>query len=71
MPDYLKGNYKGKFKVNERAVSEDLTLEEQHEQEFYKKSLEKLGGSIAFVMKSKNMLWSGDEESKTNEPTGH
>ncbi len=55
----LKGNYKLKDEVN---ISEENSSDDKLvEQEYYKAALEKLGGSIAFVLKDKTFLWTGDE----------
>jgi hypothetical protein len=59
MPDYLKGNYRKDFVVNRTPASDQASTEDILEQEFERRSLEKLGGSIAFIMKSKNLLWNG------------
>ena len=55
----LKGNYKlqDEVKISEENSSDDKLVE----QEYYKAALEKLGGSIAFVLKDKTFLWTGDE----------
>ena len=45
-PDAVPGS--GPEKENEGTVAE-----------FERRALERLGGSIAFVMKGKNVLWSG------------
>lgn len=58
MDEFLKGNYQ----LPKRGkVERTPTREDPLEQEFYRKALEKLGGSIAFIMKSKNLLWKGDQ----------
>lgn len=62
MTKYLKGNYRLSKKVKAKANKSQPTIEEKFEQE----SLKKLGGSIAFVMKSKNFVWKGDEGEKTD-----
>lgn len=59
MAQYLKGNYRLSKKVKPR-VNKKQTIEQKFEQE----SLRKLGGSIAFVMKSKTFVWEGDEDEK-------
>lgn len=67
MSKFLKGNYSmnkksGKKKTSaapkKKAVKQDFTGIFEH------KALEKLGGSIAFVSKSKKFVWSGDEEAE-------
>ena len=62
MAKYLKGNYRLPQKGESKTGKEELTVEQKFEQE----SLAKLGGSIAFVMKSKSFLWEGDEIEKTD-----
>lgn len=57
MSKYLKGNY-------EATIKSDPTQSrrESVEEEFYRRALEKLGGSIAFILKSKKLLWRGDTD---------
>ncbi len=62
MAKYLKGNYRLRKKVTAKADKSELTIEEKFEQE----SLKKLGGSIAFVIKSNNFIWEGDEGETTD-----
>lgn len=59
MKEYLNGNYK---LASPLTVQQSETTTESSEQEFYRRALEKLGGSIAFVMKSKSLLWTGSEK---------
>jgi hypothetical protein len=62
MPEYLKGNYKGpQIKEDKAMAPEDAN---GLRGEFEKAALEKLGGSIAFVMKSKTFLWTPDADPK-------
>ena len=53
MPEFLKGNYKVKATIEDKADAADST------DEFEKKALSRLGGSICFVSK-KGFLWKGD-----------
>ncbi len=62
MPDYLKGNYKSPKITSKEEARKDETPE------FEKKALERLGGSIAFVMKSKTFLWTPDADKKADKP---
>lgn len=62
MTSYLKGNYRLPKKVTARAKKSQQTTEQKFEQE----SLVKMGGSIAFVMKSKTFVWKGDEGEKVD-----
>lgn len=61
MAQYLKGNYRLPKKVKARVNKSQQTIGQKFEQE----SLSRLGGSIAFVMKSKTFVWKGDEGEKT------
>ena len=56
MSNYLKGNYplpKKGPKTNEKQ-------EETATEEFERRALEHLGGSIAFVLKKNIFVWKGD-----------
>ena len=66
MSDYLKGNYKSpKLKAPKRHKTTKKATRGASSEEFEKKALERLGGSIAFVMKSKTFLWDGPQGAKT------
>jgi hypothetical protein len=55
----LKGNYK----LDDVSASGGATSPEQLlEEEYYRTAMTKLGGSIAFIMKGKMFLWTGDDE---------
>lgn len=54
MNEYLKGNYELDAKIEEQADAADST------DEFEKKALSRLGGSICFVSKKK-LIWNGDQ----------
>ncbi len=62
----LKGNYDlepEKQDVKKASDSGKSTASKAPiEEEFEKRSLEKLGGSIAFVVKSKSLVWDGKDE---------
>ena len=60
MPEFLKGNYKVNATIEDKADAADST------DEFEKKALSRLGGSICFVSK-KGFLWKGDN-GKTDGP---
>lgn len=64
--EYLKGNYdlKKKLTVKERPKDSSAAFE--------RFAREKLGGSIAFVMKAKTFVWNGPESrpAPTNNATG-
>lgn len=54
----LKGNYGlDGPEPAERPGAERSPLEK----EYYKAALAKLGGSIAFIMKDKTFIWTGDD----------
>lgn len=59
--DYLKGNYELAAapptggKGTQQAPAPGASLEE----EFERQALQKLGGSIAFIKKSKSFVWKG------------
>jgi len=55
MPEFLKGNYKVDVKIEDKADAADST------DEFEKRALSRLGGSICFVSK-KSLIWQGDGE---------
>lgn len=57
MPEYLKGNY-----ALEQGQKEPDREEQTIEDEFYRRALEKLGGSIAFILKPQNLLWRGNKD---------
>jgi hypothetical protein len=59
MPDFLKGNYKIDVSIEDKADTADPT------DEFEKKALSRLGGSICFVSK-KSLIWQGDDKAKTD-----
>ena len=54
MSEYLKGNYKVAAKIEETEEAAATSTDE-----FEKKALSRLGGSICFVSK-KGFLWKGD-----------
>ena len=57
MKEFLKGNYKVETEITESAEAEapDAT------DEFERKALSRLGGSVCFVSK-KGFVWTGEEE---------
>jgi hypothetical protein len=59
MPEFLKGNYKVDARIEDKAGAADST------DEFEKKALSRLGGSICFVSK-KSLIWQGDDKAKTD-----
>jgi hypothetical protein len=61
MTEYLKGNYTVKAVIEEPTAKEGAPAVE----EFEKKALSRLGGSICFVSK-KSFLWRGDGNDGTD-----
>ena len=59
MPEFLKGNYRLAARIEDKADAVDST------DEFEKKALSRLGGSICFVSK-KGLIWQGDDKAKTD-----
>ena len=55
MPEFLKGNYKVDAKIEDKGDAADST------DEFEKKALSRLGGSICFVSK-KSLIWHGEAQ---------
>src|SRR5712692_10978465 len=55
MPEFLKGNYKLAAAIEDKAEAADST------DEFEKKALSRLGGSICFVSK-KSLMWQGEPQ---------
>ena len=55
MPEFLKGNYKVNATIEDKADAANST------DEFEKKALSRLGGSICFVSK-KGLIWNGDKD---------
>ena len=55
MPEFLKGNYKLAAAIEDKAEAADST------DEFEKKALSRLGGSICFVSK-KSLMWQGEAQ---------
>ena len=60
MSEHLKANFKVKRKKKSKSESEKTTVVEEFERE----ALRHLGGSIAFVMKRKEFVWTGEEKAK-------
>lgn len=60
MDKLIKGNYQVE---NEEAIeAKHQKKNKTYTQEFEEKSMEKLGGSIAFVMKENKFVWDDPEE---------
>ena len=62
MPEFLKGNYKLAAKIEDKADVTDST------DEFEKRALSRLGGSICFVSK-KSLMWQGEAQPKASRAT--
>lgn len=58
MSKFLKGNYE----VTKDAAAENAEKSEDLSKLFESRAFEKLGGSIAFVMKSDSFVWDEDED---------
>ncbi|MBI5631822.1 MAG: hypothetical protein HY921_13165 [Elusimicrobia bacterium] len=64
MSEYLKGNYKAP-EIKPQDAKADESKEDKLRTEFEKRALEKLGGSIAFVMKPKgSFVWEDTSKPK-------
>jgi len=59
MSKHLKANFKVKRKKSSSSKPEKDKVAEKFERE----ALRHLGGSIAFVMKRKEFVWTGEEKS--------
>ncbi len=59
MPEFLKGNYKVDAKIEDKGDAANST------DEFEKKALSRLGGSICFVSK-KSLMWQGEAQPKAS-----
>jgi hypothetical protein len=59
---YLRGNYDLKVVIEETAEAVEATSTD----EFERKALSRLGGSICFVSK-KGFLWKGEDGSRTKD----
>jgi hypothetical protein len=58
MSKFLKGNYHVETTHSESDVKQDNDFTKV----FESKALEKLGGSIAFVVKKDQLVWDGDDD---------
>ncbi|NOT96338.1 MAG: hypothetical protein HOP00_08535 [Nitrospira sp.] len=76
----LIGNYTvpGQTAENAKPGQADASEREKAEgahqaqvSEFERRAMGKLGGSIAFVMKGKNVLWTGGKAASPSKGTGH
>ena len=61
MTKFLKGNYTLDVTIDETGDGEAM----QTVEEFERKALSRLGGSICFVSK-KSLIWNGDDKAKTD-----
>lgn len=60
MSRFLKGNYK----IEDEDPGREIKSEKNIEALFEAKALEKLGGSIAFVMKRNKFVWDEEENAE-------
>jgi len=62
MPEYLKGNYSVDSKSQPKNKKKDeYKTDSTPHQEFERRALAKLGGSIAFIAKP-SLVWNGDDD---------
>ena len=66
MAEYLKGNYRVLAPIRN---AEETAEQTDAEKEFYRRALDRLGGSIAFVLKSKKLLWTDEQGEKDSNPS--
>jgi len=57
----LIGNYQAPGQPDKPAAEAEPKNDDKTVSEFEKRAFARLGGSIAFVMKGKNVVWSGDK----------
>ena len=57
----LIGNYSMPNQPEPPKADPETTKDEKTVSEFEKRAFARLGGSIAFVMKGKSVLWTGDK----------
>ena len=58
----LIGNYSMSNQPDNKAEDAEPQKDEKTVSEFEKRAFARLGGSIAFVMKGKSVLWTGDKQ---------
>jgi hypothetical protein len=69
----VPGQTADKAKPGQAEATEIEKAEGAHQatvSEFERRALGRLGGSIAFVMKGKNVLWAGDKSAGSKKGTG-
>ena len=59
----LIGNYSLPEQKAKPEEKKDESAEDKQVSEFERRAMERLGGSIAFVMKGKNAVWNGGKPS--------
>lgn len=65
MSNYLKGNYRLRRKKDEASPSTGRKkLKETPRDEFERRALERLGGSIAYVSLNDTFVWRGEDDDK-------
>ncbi len=57
---------KGNYEISKGTKDQDMELSETPTQEFERRALERLGGSIAFVVKKNTFVWTGDKKRGQN-----
>ena len=68
MSDYIKGNYTVRRKKGTLSPESSKKKPETPPEEFERRALEHLGGSISFVVKKK-LVWSGEDSGEAGEKT--
>jgi len=73
MSEYLKGNYqlpkeKNQKEASSPAPTESTAQPESSTEQFERRALERLGGSIAFVIKRNEFVWKGQQGSGPDAP---
>ena len=65
----LIGNYKIAGQSDAASAPSDPEKKEETVAEFERRAMEHLGGSIAFVMKGKDVLWNGTASKQNQKKT--
>lgn len=64
MSSYLNGNYRLKTKKKSGSTRSRGKAKETSREEFERRALDRLGGSIAFVTLKDGFVWRGDDDDK-------
>ena len=69
MSEYLKGNYSvDSNRQPSGSIKSEEEAEHSPQQEFERRALAKLGGSIAFIAKP-SLVWNGDDNGEPRDKT--